>query len=173
MEFTEIEDPRECVSLGTTNISTMRAYCRQFMVNEYFLDSLIIIEKVLPKSAYTGYARPVRYAPFMNLIDPCMRAKEWKWMSEDQRNGYKCLVGHFEALFRTVFNSIGFYKRFGFLYTDVKNYAQVYLHRPHLDMSMEHYGSSKVKLGFMPLTKHGMFLEVLHPEKHLAQLVFI
>ena len=63
------------------------------------MDSLILIEKVLPKSAYTGYARPVRYAPFMNLIDPFIRAKEWKRMSEDQRNGYECLVGYFEALF--------------------------------------------------------------------------
>ena len=109
----------------------------------------------------------------MNFLDPFIHAKEWKQMSVDQRTGYKCLAKHFKAIFRTVFGGIIFFQRLSFLYTDVKNYAQTYIQKPHLDMSMETYGSKKLKLRFMPLTKHGMFLEVWPPGKLVGQLAFL
>ena len=55
----------------------------------------------------------------------------------------------------------------------MSNYSQGHLQQPHLDMSMDHYGGSKVKLGFMPLTKNGTFLEVWPPGQLVAQLAFI
>ena len=50
---------------------------------------------------------------------------------------------------------------------------KAYLQRPYLDMSMDQCGSSKVNLGLIPLTKHGMFLEVRPPGQLAAKLVFI
>ena len=56
---------------------------------------------------------------------------------------------------------------------DVTNYVHTILQKPHLEMSMETYGSKNLKLGFIPLTKQGMFLEVWPPGKLVGQLVFI
>ena len=65
LDLLVFEDPPEFVFLGMKRIFSMGVNCKQFMVNKYVLDSLITIERVLPRSSYTIHAKTVRYARFM------------------------------------------------------------------------------------------------------------
>ena len=56
---------------------------------------------------------------------------------------------------------------------DLKAWTNGYLQHPYLDIKLNEYEDVTVKLGFMPLTESGMFLEVLKPGQKLGTLVFI
>ena len=90
-----------------------------------------------------------------------------------ERKGFKNLCTHFENLVKVTFGYVDYYQKFSFLYTDLTNYAAGHFQPPHLDMSMDVYAASNVVLGFMPLTRKGMFLEVWPPGKLEGELVFI
>ena len=169
----DLAEAEEFVSVGNTELREMGVQCNQFPVDETFLRCLITVEKCLPKSKYSGYARPVRYAPFYNLVDPFIESRQWPQMTEGQRITYGCLCNHFMTTLRLVYGLIEPYQKFSFLYTDVSNFTVGRLQIPHVDMHLDSYKDFKVYLAFMPLTSRGMFLEVWPPDQREGEVVFI
>ena len=48
--------------------------CRQWYVTDDFLKACSTVERELPRAAYEGNSPPVRYAAFIEFVDPYLRA---------------------------------------------------------------------------------------------------
>ena len=126
----------------------------------------------MPRAAYEGNSPPVKYAAFVELQDPYLRAQLWRKFNGAQKHEVNVLLGHFKSQVQRQLNMLSWFQKFSFLYTTASA-ERVGLQAPHYDLEPWNYTTATVKLGFMPLDESGMFLEVWAPGNLFGEIVFV
>ena len=135
----------------------------QFNVNVHLLKALKICGSNMPKSRFSGRAGPVWYTePTTSAIQPMLPLVK-------QKDKYR------HCTLQELFDQMGknvralspkfdekFSQKYSFLITDTQSNR---MQLPHTDIAPLEDESKIMLLGFMPLSEHGMFLEVWRTHK--------
>ena len=88
---------KEADLLGLCRLREQNLDCRQWYVTDDFLKACSTIESELPRAAYEGNSPPVKYATFIELVDPYLRAQTWRKFTAAHRHAVNVLIGHFKS----------------------------------------------------------------------------